>query len=95
MAGCTGAIGDPGGQGAPGSGSTRTGGTSGPGSGSGTGSTGGTTTGGSVTPEPGRVTIRRLNQTEYDNTVHDLLGTNTHPAGTFISDSQANGFDNN
>jgi hypothetical protein len=41
------------------------------------------------------VTIRRLNQTEYDNTVHDLLGTDTHPAGTFISDSQANGFDNN
>jgi hypothetical protein len=102
-AGCTGVIGNPnaggpqdqpGGSTSTGSGSGSTGGpggTTGPG---GTGSTTGTLPPG-TTAEPGRVTVRRLNQTEYDNTVHDLLGTDTHPARTFISDSQANGFDNN
>ncbi|HEY0714473.1 MAG TPA: DUF1592 domain-containing protein [Polyangia bacterium] len=45
--------------------------------------------------DPGRVTMRRLNQTEYDNTVRDLLGTSLQPARIFISDSQATGFDNN
>ncbi len=66
-----------------------TGGGSGPGSGAGSG------VGQPVAAEPGRVTMRRLNQVEYNNTVHDLLGTNTQPALVFLSDTQANGFDNN
>ncbi|HEY0715252.1 MAG TPA: DUF1592 domain-containing protein [Polyangia bacterium] len=45
--------------------------------------------------DPGRVTVRRLNQNEYDNTVHDLLGTELRPARTFLSDTSTNGFDNN
>jgi hypothetical protein len=45
--------------------------------------------------DPGRVTLHRLNQTEYDNTVHDLLGTSSQPARSFLGDTQANGFDNN
>src|SRR5258708_15528443 len=104
VAGCTGAIGNPSGGGPqdqPGAGSTSSGSTTGspgaggPGGTTGPGGSGSGTSMPSGTPEPGRVTIRRLNQTEYDNTVHDLLGTDTHPARTFISDSQANGFDNN
>ncbi|HET6280575.1 MAG TPA: DUF1592 domain-containing protein [Polyangia bacterium] len=89
-AGCTGAISDQGkpvdppGNGGPGTGVPPV-----------TGGTGVKPAPGQVPPEPGRVTLRRLNQTEYDNTVHDLLGTNNRPARTFISDSQANGFDNN
>lgn len=46
--------------------------------------------------DPGRVTIRRLNRAEYDNTVHDLLGTSQTPgASTFPDDAPALGFDNN
>jgi hypothetical protein len=42
------------------------------------------------------VTIRRLNRAEYDNTVHDLLGTLQTPgASTFPDDAPALGFDNN
>ena len=36
--------------------------------------------------DPGRVGIHRLNNTEYDNTVHDLLGTATHPAELFLAE---------
>ena len=67
-----------------------------------TGTTGGgngATGGGSATSgpqDPGRVTIRRLNRAEYDNTVRDLLGTAQTPgATTFPSDAPALGFDNN
>jgi hypothetical protein len=98
-AGCTGVIGYPhgDGQGGPTTGATRSGSvtSSGSGGGSGTGGGGSGTGGGPVAREPGRVTMRRLNQNEYDNTVHDLLGTNQKPARVFLSDSQANGFDNN
>jgi hypothetical protein len=45
--------------------------------------------------DPGRVTVRRLNQNEYDNTVRDLFGTELRPARTFLSDTSTNGFDNN
>jgi hypothetical protein len=46
--------------------------------------------------DPGRVTIRRLNRAEYDNTVHDLLGTAQTPgATTFPNDAPQLGFDNN
>jgi mono/diheme cytochrome c family protein len=46
--------------------------------------------------DPGRVTIRRLNRNEYDNTMRDLLGVNTRPADTFPADGGGGGgFDNN
>src|SRR6185437_12367716 len=39
-----------------------------------------------VTPrDPGQVTIRRLNRTEYYNTVRDLVGVDVHPAEDFPS----------
>ena len=34
-------------------------------------------------PDPGRVTARRLNRTEYNNTVRDLLGVDLRPADDF------------
>ncbi len=43
--------------------------------------------------DPGRVTLRRLNRTEYDNTVRDLLGTSAHPALDFPADDSDYGFD--
>jgi hypothetical protein len=46
--------------------------------------------------DPGRVTIRRLNRPEYNNTVRDLLGVDARPADNFPSDaSGGGGFDNN
>ncbi|WP_217647000.1 DUF1592 domain-containing protein [Planctomicrobium piriforme] len=43
---------------------------------------------------PGRVTVRRLNRIEYNNTVNDLLGINFRPADDFPSDDVGHGFDN-
>jgi hypothetical protein len=37
-------------------------------------------------PDPGRVTIRRLNREEYNNTVRDLLGVHSRPADDFPQD---------
>src|SRR5205085_11002834 len=31
-------------------------------------------------PEPGRVSARRLNRSEYNNTIRDLLGVDVRPA---------------
>jgi hypothetical protein len=45
-------------------------------------------------PDPGRVTIRRLNRAEYNNTVRDLLGVDFQPAADFPSDEVGEGFDN-
>ena len=45
--------------------------------------------------DPGRVAMRRLNRTEYNNTVRDLLGTKLRPADAFEADRSALGFDNN
>ncbi len=45
-------------------------------------------------PDPGRVTARRLNRTEYDNTVRDLLGVKLRPADDFPQDDTGYGFDN-
>ena len=45
-------------------------------------------------PDPGRVTARRLNRAEYNNTVRDLLGVDTHPADDFPQDDAGYGFDN-
>jgi hypothetical protein len=43
--------------------------------------------------DPGRVTLRRLNRTEYDHTVRDLLGTARTPAIDFPADDFGYGFD--
>jgi Protein of unknown function (DUF1592)/Protein of unknown function (DUF1588)/Protein of unknown function (DUF1587)/Protein of unknown function (DUF1585)/Protein of unknown function (DUF1595)/Ca-dependent carbohydrate-binding module xylan-binding len=45
-------------------------------------------------PDPGRVTLRRLNRVEYNNTVRDLLGVNSRPADEFPEDDTGYGFDN-
>ena len=45
-------------------------------------------------PDPGRVTARRLNRSEYNNTVRDLLGVDVHPADDFPQDDAGYGFDN-
>jgi mono/diheme cytochrome c family protein len=47
-----------------------------------------------ATPNPGRVTARRLNRAEYDNTIRDLLGVDFHPAADFPQDDSGYGFDN-
>lgn len=44
--------------------------------------------------DPGRVTIRRLNRTEYNNTIRDLVGVDFEPARDFPSDDVGYGFDN-
>ena len=44
--------------------------------------------------DPGRVTIRRLNRAEYDNTIRDLLGVDFKPAKDFPADDVGYGFDN-
>jgi len=43
---------------------------------------------------PGRVTIRRLNRAEYDNTIRDLLGVDFQPSKDFPLDEVGYGFDN-
>lgn len=43
---------------------------------------------------PGKVTFRRLNRTEYNNTLRDLLGINFQPAADFPADDLGQGFDN-
>ncbi len=45
-------------------------------------------------PDPGRVTIRRLNRAEYNNTIRDLVGVDFHPADDFPPDDVGYGFDN-
>ena len=45
-------------------------------------------------PDPGRVTIRRLNRTEYRNTVRDLLLVDFDPTENFPADDIGHGFDN-
>jgi mono/diheme cytochrome c family protein len=44
--------------------------------------------------DPGRVTMRRLNREEYNNTVRDLIGLDLRPADDFPSDDVGYGFDN-
>ena len=45
-------------------------------------------------PDPGRVTMRRLNRREYANTVRDLLGVDFNPTENFPADDVGHGFDN-
>ncbi|HZH97927.1 MAG TPA: DUF1587 domain-containing protein, partial [Fimbriimonadaceae bacterium] len=49
---------------------------------------------GCETDDPGRVTVRRLNRQEYNNTIRDLLGIDFKPADDFPSDDVGYGFDN-
>jgi hypothetical protein len=44
--------------------------------------------------DPGRVTLRRLNRAEYNNTIRDLFGLPLQPADDFPSDDVGYGFDN-
>src|SRR5688572_22514230 len=45
-------------------------------------------------PDPGRVTIRRLNRTEYRNTIRDLMGIEFKADDEFPPDDTGYGFDN-
>ena len=44
--------------------------------------------------DPGRVTMRRLNRAEYDNTIRDLLLIDFKPSADFPTDDVGYGFDN-
>ncbi|HEY7426943.1 MAG TPA: DUF1592 domain-containing protein [Gemmataceae bacterium] len=48
----------------------------------------------SRTHNPGRVTLRRLNKSEYNNTIRDLVGIDFQPAADFPADDVGYGFDN-
>lgn len=45
-------------------------------------------------PDPGKVTIRRLNRTEYANTIRDLMGIEFNADVVFPPDDTGFGFDN-
>ncbi|HXD00726.1 MAG TPA: DUF1592 domain-containing protein [Verrucomicrobiae bacterium] len=45
-------------------------------------------------PDPGRVTVRRLNRVEYRNTIRDLMGVDYDTTSEFPPDDSGNGFDN-
>ncbi|MGE3642151.1 MAG: DUF1592 domain-containing protein, partial [Pirellulales bacterium] len=45
-------------------------------------------------PDPGHVTLRRLNRTEYRNTIRDLMGVDFDTAENFPPDDSGYGFDN-
>ena len=45
-------------------------------------------------PDPGHVTLRRLNRTEYRNTIRDLLGVDYDTHESFPQDDTGHGFDN-
>jgi hypothetical protein len=44
-------------------------------------------------PNPGRVTLRRLNRTEYRNTIRDLMGVDFNATVEFPADDTGHGFD--
>ena len=45
-------------------------------------------------PDPGRVTVRRLNRVEYRNTIRDLMGVDFDTDSEFPPDDTGHGFDN-
>jgi hypothetical protein len=45
-------------------------------------------------PDPGKVTVRRLNRVEYRNTIRDLMGIDFHSEVEFPPDDTGYGFDN-
>jgi mono/diheme cytochrome c family protein len=47
-----------------------------------------------VKPDPGRVTARRLNRSEYTNTIRDLLAVEFRAEKDFPTDDSGHGFDN-
>ncbi|MBC8096468.1 MAG: DUF1592 domain-containing protein [Akkermansiaceae bacterium] len=47
-----------------------------------------------LNPDPGRVTIRRLNRSEYRNTIRDLLAVDFDTGDAFPPDDTGHGFDN-
>src|SRR5262245_45252397 len=47
-----------------------------------------------VCQQPGHLLMRRLNHTEYNNTLRDL-GFRDRPADGFVADDSLGGFDNN
>ena len=49
---------------------------------------------GETPSDPGRVTARRLNRAEYNNTIRDVLGVDVRPADDFPQDDSGYGFDN-
>lgn len=48
----------------------------------------------SQAPDPGRVTVHRLNRNEYTNTIRDLLAVDFRADRNFPSDDSSGGFDN-
>ena len=47
-----------------------------------------------IKPDPGRVVARRLNRSEYTNTIRDLLGVTFRADKDFPTDDSSQGFDN-
>ena len=47
-----------------------------------------------LNPDPGQVTVRRLNRVEYHNTIQDLLGVDFDTQAEFPPDDSGHGFDN-
>ena len=45
-------------------------------------------------PDPGRITLRRLNRVEYRNTIRDLMGIDYKTDDEFPADDTGYGFDN-
>lgn len=45
-------------------------------------------------PDPGKVTVRRLNRAEYRNTINDLMGVEFNSEVEFPPDDAGDGFDN-
>ncbi|HEV3237109.1 MAG TPA: DUF1587 domain-containing protein, partial [Gemmataceae bacterium] len=45
-------------------------------------------------PDPGHVTLHRLNRTEYRNTIRDLMGVDFNTTAEFPADDTGHGFDN-
>jgi hypothetical protein len=45
-------------------------------------------------PDPGHITLRRLNREEYNNTVRDVFGVTSRPANSFPPDDTGYGYDN-
>lgn len=46
-------------------------------------------------PDPGRVTVRRLNRVDYRNTIRELMGVDYDTEKEFPADDTGHGFDNN
>lgn len=45
-------------------------------------------------PDPGHITLRRLNRVEYNNTIRDIFRVDSRPASAFPPDDTGYGYDN-